>query len=106
MQINYKYLSNLCWLVWFGFLLFLILDSIKVFGFTDIGFLESLKTSALSRGMFTDIGILSTIIACWMIFGTNLKSRWIFAILTVCVGSLGALPFLALYFKAKHNGKN
>lgn len=103
MKINYKYLSIFCWLTWLGFLLFLILDSMKIFGLADIGFVETLRTSTLSRGMFTDIGILSTIIAGWMIFGTNLKSKWIFAILTICIGSLGALPFLAIYFRTKIN---
>lgn len=101
MQINYRTLSLLCWLTWLGFILFLVLDSFKVFGLSDIGFVESLDESSLARAMFMDIGILSTIIAGWMVFGTNQKYRWFFAILTGCLGSIGALPFLAIYFNEK-----
>ena len=98
---NYKALSILCWIVWFGFLGFMVLDSAKVLGLQDIGFAESLKTSNHARGMFTDIGILSAIIASWIAFGTKQKYRWIFAIVTILIGSLGALLFLAIYFGEK-----
>jgi hypothetical protein len=101
---NYKALSVICWIVWVGFLGFMILDSAKVLGLQDIGFVESLKTSNLARGMFTDIGILSTIIAAWIAFGTKQKYRWIFAVITILIGSLAALPFLAIYFGEKSQG--
>lgn len=102
MKINYRYLSILSWITWMGFILFLILDSLKVFGLNDIGILPSLQESSFARGMFFDIGILSTIICGWIAFGTNHKWRWVFAVLGLFVGSGAILPFLAIYFEDKY----
>jgi hypothetical protein len=104
MKINYKYLSTSCWLVWISFISFLFLDVFGIFGLKDIGFLESLQTSSLARGMFYDIGILSTIICAWIAFGTKHKFRYFFAIAGLFVGGLAILPFLGIYFASKEQG--
>lgn len=75
----------------------------KFFGLDDIGITESMRTSGFARGMFMDIGILSTIIASWIAFGTKEKFRYFFAIITLFVGSIAALPFLAIYFWKKED---
>jgi hypothetical protein len=63
--------------------------------------METLRTSSLARGMFYDIGLLSTIFAAWIAFGNTLKFRYIFAVATLFVGSGALLPFLAYYYYKK-----
>lgn len=71
-----------------------------------LGVGETLKQSSFARGMFMDIGALSTIISAWMIWGTKSRLRFLFAILTLFVGSFAVLPFLTIYFINKALNKN
>lgn len=87
------------------FLIVYIRKDPKIFK-NKIGVSETLKQSSFARGMFMDIGALSTIISAWMIWGTKSRFRFIFAILTLFVGSFAVLPFLTIYFISKSLNKN
>jgi hypothetical protein len=95
-----KRIGTTLFVTWIGLLVFAVLDTAKVFG-TDIGIAQTLATSSFARGMFVDIGVLSTLMACYIVFTTRLKARYIVALLTLFVGSFAALPYLAYYFYFK-----
>ncbi len=96
MKIRYIYLAGIAFVMWISFIGFLAYDIYRGFG-SDIGIVESLKQSGLARGMFYDIGLLSTVLAYWIAFETKIKVRWPFSIATLFMGSLAFLPYLTLY---------
>lgn len=91
----------LTWLLFFQFLKADNKGKFSKFGFSDIGPIQTLKRSSLARGMFIDIGILSTIISGWIVTSSKLKIKYIFAIPALFLGSLVILPFLGLKFLFK-----
>lgn len=95
-----KQIAILLFFTWIGLVVFAVLDTLKVFG-SDIGITQTLATSSLARGMFIDIGILSTLTSAYILFNTNLKVKYIFALLTLFVGSFAALPYFAYYLWKK-----
>jgi hypothetical protein len=89
--------SIFCLGYWLSLIVFVILDTLGIFG-TDVGFFGSLQTSSLARVMFMDIGALATVAAIWIIFNTKTKFKWLIALLTICFGSFILLPYLSWYF--------
>lgn len=63
----------------------------------QLGTIETLKRSSFARTMFMDIGVLSTIFSYWILYKTKVHYRFIFAPLTLFIGSFSVLPFLWLY---------
>ena len=97
MKISNKKISVILIILWFGLLIFNVVDNILNSNAT-LSPLDTLVKSIFARGMFIDIGILSTVIAAWMIFCTKNKWRYYFAIGTLFIGSFAVLPFLSIYF--------
>ncbi len=87
---------------WFTFLALLVWDSKGRLG-NDIGIVSTIRDSAFARGMFADIGGLSSLASLWILFGNNLPARIRvpFAIGTLMLGSLVAIPFVILYLLLK-----
>lgn len=81
-------------LMWLSFVLFIIVDSLGLVG-SDIGIQQTLETSSFARGMFMDIGVLSTTLAGWMVLYTKYRVRWITATLTLFLGGLVAMPYIS-----------
>lgn len=90
----HKPISILIILTWLSLILFLILDAQGLFG-TDIGIQKTLESSSFARGMFADIGAISTFVSGIMLFCTKSKLRYLFAPLTLFIGSFAALPYFA-----------
>lgn len=98
---QYKYLALASFITWISFISFILIDSFGVLGLPDIGTINALQISTFTRAMFFDIGILSTIFAVWIILFTEHKLKYLFAILTMFLGSIALLPYLAIHFWKK-----
>lgn len=85
----------------FVLLLFFIKIDKKIFKSNQISAVETLKKSSFARGMFFDIGILSTIIGLWILWSEKGYWRIPFAIATFFVGSFAVLPFLCIKYLIK-----
>jgi hypothetical protein len=96
-EVSKKKLAVGAIILWLSGIFVLILDGLGYLG-SDIGFVESLQTSSLARGMFTDIGLLSTVISIWILQSTEWIGKYFFAIFVLFVGGFGFLPYLAIYF--------
>jgi len=84
---------------WLSLVAFAVLDAFGLFG-PDIGVLETLRVSSLSRTMFLDIGLLSTLAAAWALLDRRHPSAPVFAVLMLFLGSFALLPYLVLRERA------
>lgn len=82
---------------WMFMLLFFAIDSVGLIADTSFDINETLAGSSFARGMFLDIGGLSMVIAAWMVVATKGWYRWIFAVASLFVGSVAALPYISFY---------
>lgn len=87
------------WVLWLLLVGYAIYDNLVLTNTLTVS--EALNVSSFTRLMFWDIGLLSTILAYWMVFHTNLKIRYVFAVMTLFAGSFAFLPYLAIYLKSK-----
>jgi hypothetical protein len=81
--------------LWLLFIGYVVLESWQPFG-PDLGFLPTLAASGFARVMFSDIGILSTLAAVWMLLERKHWSAPIFAFAMLFLGSGSLLLYLAL----------
>lgn len=98
---NYKYQSILILLIWLSGIFVLVIDGLGLLG-SDIGPVATLQTSSLARGMFTDIGMISTVMSGWILIFTKVKWRILPAILTLFLGSFVLLPYMSYWLWQKH----
>lgn len=92
-NIRSKALSIVVLMIWMSFITFIVYDNL--FLESELTLDETLQMSSLARGMFFDIGAISTVLAGWMILFTKNRWRWIFALGTIFLGSTFALPYIA-----------
>ncbi len=97
MKFKYRLISLVILFSWLGTIILLALDARGLFG-SDIGLENTLATSSFARGMFIDIGALSTLAAIWIIFATKYWFRFLFAFASLFIGSFAVMPFLAIHF--------
>jgi hypothetical protein len=81
--------------LWVLFIGYAIIEGQQPFG-PDLGFLPTLVASGFARVMFSDIGILSTLAAVWMLLERKHWSAPIFAVAVLFLGSGSLLLYLAL----------
>lgn len=87
-------------LMWLSLVILVFIDSTGQLG-QQGDVLVALQEHSFTRIMFADIGALSTVAAIWIFFSNNnLKSRFLFAPLTLFVGSFSLLLYLVVYFLA------
>lgn len=72
------------------------LEQLNLFG-NDIGILRSFNASRITRSMFLNTGILSTLSAFWLITQHKGKHKGIVAVGVIIFGSFVLLPFLILH---------
>lgn len=77
--------------------IYALLEQLKFFG-PDLGVLNSFKLSGLTRAMFLDIGILSTLAFFWIMIQGRGKFRILVAIGVLFLGSFVLLPYLIYLF--------
>jgi hypothetical protein len=78
--------------VWVALLVFSLISS----RFSALDFWETLQGSHFARVMFSDIGVLSTLISGYIVLVHKAVWRIPFAIAILIVGSFALLPYLAL----------
>lgn len=99
---NNLILSIISLLTWISLINLVKQDkSNKFFKEDQIGTIDTLKKSSFARGMFLDIGVLSSIISFWIFKSSKSKLRIPFVIATIFVGSFAALPYFTMYFFVK-----
>jgi hypothetical protein len=79
------------WLIFVGFL---VIDANWLWE-SELDIIQTLEQSYFARGMFLDIGFLSTVIAGWIAFATKYWWRWFFAIGTIFLGGVFSLPYIS-----------
>jgi hypothetical protein len=94
---NNRQIAIILGLAYIFLIIYAILEETGFFG-PNIGVLRSLQNSGFTRAMFLDIGILSTLVAFWVLLTGKDKSRILFAIGILFVGSFALLPYLIIEF--------
>lgn len=90
--------------VWVSLLVFSLISS----RFSVLNTWETLQGSHFSRVMFSDIGVLATLIAGYIVLIHKAVWRIPFAVAILIFGSFALLPYLALleWFSLKQSSKN
>ena len=92
-----KQIAIILGLAYIFLITYAILEETGFFG-PDIGVLKSIQHSGFTRAMFLDIGILATLVSFWVLLTGKDKSRILFAIGILFVGSFALLPYLIIEF--------
>ncbi len=93
-KLSDKKLGVYALITWILLILYMKNDP-KIFKKDQIGNVETLKKSQFARGMFMDIGALSTIVSYWILNDRKTGIfRYPFGIITMFIGSFGALPYI------------